>query len=153
MHVSPAVRAFLASSPVSAGAASAARPMTFEEAKSAASTLGAWVRARVEAQNTGGQDLNDAQMREVFGPPRKQSELPPQATLGVITLEPTHFFYARTAVDLATGDVYSQRGHSMGPYYGPLTPPPGARITGDFTLGQQRELASIMARAARQWPV
>jgi len=153
MHVSSARHAVPASGPAKASATSAAQPMTFEEAKAAAATLGTWVRARVEAQDTGGQDLNDAQMREVFGPPRKQSELPPQATLGVITLEPTHFFYARTAVDLATGDVYSQRGHSMGSYYGPLTPPPEARITGDFTLGQQRELASIMARAARQWPV
>jgi len=42
--------------------------------------------------------------------------------------------------------VYSQRG------YGPLTPPPEARITGELTREQQRELASIMARAARQWP-
>lgn len=74
----------------------------------------------------------------------------PLATIWGVSSHPIQsFFYQPTLVDLVTGDVYqgkSAAAAGAGPltFFGPLSPPANARLTGTFTPAQWGELERIV---------
>jgi hypothetical protein len=133
----PAPRASVAPTQTSATAAQ------MKTATTHAKALAGFFAKTITAYKATLQQTNDQQkaIQQTFG--AKTHVLDPKNMIGRQTLSGV-FFYMSTGINTKTGALY-QSMNAGPPYYGPLLPPPSARIKGHFSDDQAKQLLDIVA--------
>jgi hypothetical protein len=112
--------------------------VTLDEAKAAAAKVGELITAALLTAQPGREG-------EAFSALPEAKRVPPLG-VEVHSITKLSFFAITTGIDLATGELYQGLEGRM---RGPLSPPPDARIVGEFSAEERRQISEALAAAIR----
>ncbi len=121
--------------------------LSFPQAKQAAQKLGAALHGlRVQLPPSGTETPDFATVAaSLFGPGKPAAPAFPESALRLTSNWGVEAAYPQFVVDPKSGDVFMHASDRSEQWFGPYTPPKGARIIGTFTPEQNLDLGVIVS--------